>query len=66
LPTGGAHEQAAKQDERLGAEQIFEIAFERDKPGLGDDEDREGDLDRGEIPAEFRLKRIDEEGPAIL
>ena len=45
---------------------IDEIGFDRNEPGLGSDEDREGGLDRGATPMIFGVDRIDKEGPAVL
>ena len=57
---------AAEHDDDARAVFIDEPGFDRDQPGLGHDEDREGELDRGAAPVIFRIDRIDEQRPAIL
>ena len=48
------------------SELVDQIAFERHQPSLGEDEDREGDLDRRAAPVIFLIDRIDEKRPAVL
>ncbi len=63
---GDGDQHAAQTNHDARAELVDQIAFERHQPRLGDDEDRERDLDRGASPVVFLVDRIDEESPAIL
>ena len=64
-PADPAQEAAEHRDDPR-AVAIHEPALNGNEPGLGEDEDREGPLDRGALPAELLLDRIDEQRPAIL
>ena len=57
---------AAEHDDDARAVFVDEPGFDRDQPGLGHHEDREGELDRGAAPVIFRVDRIDEQRPAVL
>ena len=57
---------AADADHHARPKLVDQIAFERNQPGLGQNEDREGDLDRGFAPMIFLIDGIDEQRPAVL
>jgi hypothetical protein len=59
-------EKAADEHDRTGAESVHQIAFDRHQPGLGQNKDREGNLDRGPAPAVLVSDRIYEQRPAVL
>ena len=61
-----AAQQSGGADEPARAEAIDEPSIERLDPGLKQDEEREGELNVGELPAGARLQRFDEERPGVL
>ena len=65
-PPGDSDQDATDGDQPSRAEAIHEVALERHEPGLGQDEQGEGDLNRRFSPVELAVDRVDEERPAIL
>jgi hypothetical protein len=63
---GDRDQGAADADHDPRAVFVDEIALDRYQPGLGEDEDREGDLDGRASPMVFLIDRIDEQRPSVL
>ena len=59
-------EHSAAADHHLRTELVDQVSLDRYEPCLGQDEDREGDLNRRAAPMIFLIDRIDEKRPSIL
>ena len=63
---GGADQHAAGADGEARPDAVDHVAGQRQQPGLAQDEDGEGDLDRRLAPVMRLIERRDEQRPAVL
>src|SRR2546427_13124241 len=61
-----ARADAADHHQQPRTELVHQPSLERHEPGLEENEDREGDLDRSLLGAQVLLQRWHEQGPAVL